>query len=130
MSIVRRSRTVVDVLILGDSPVYVAHNGKIDRLSDNRLARLGLPSRTRLLERLAAGHGYDDHRHKELACQMPGEKAPYRNRSGGYWIAEADVQAARTPSCTPIPHTTSRGVPCSPTEWTTPPPISASPWKA
>jgi hypothetical protein len=93
VSIVRRSTTVVDVLILGDSPVYVAHNGKIDRLSDNRLALLELPSRTRLFERLAAGHGYDNHRHKELACQMPSEKAAYRNRPGGYWIAEADGQA-------------------------------------
>jgi serine/threonine protein phosphatase PrpC len=93
VSIVRLSGTVVDALILGDSPVYVAHNGNIDRLSDNRLARLDLPSRTRLFERLAAGHGYDDHQHNELARQMPGEKASHRNRPGGYWIAEADAQA-------------------------------------
>jgi hypothetical protein len=92
VSVVRRSTTTVDVLVLGDSPVYVAYGNKIDRLSDDRLARLDLPSRTHLFERLAAGHGYDD-RHKEIARRMSGEKAPYMNRSDGYWIAEADVQA-------------------------------------
>lgn len=92
VSIVRRSTTTVDLLVLGDSPVYVAHCGTIDRLSDDRLARLHLPSRSQLFKRLAAGHGYDT-RHKEIARQMAREKAPYMNRSDGYWIAEADVQA-------------------------------------
>lgn len=94
VSIVRRSINTVDVLVLGDSPVYVAHSGKIDRLSDDRLARLELPSRSKLFERLAAGHGYD-HRHKEIARQMSHEKAPHMNRSDGYWIAEADTQAGK-----------------------------------
>lgn len=93
VSIMRRNATIVDILTLGDSPVYVAYNGNVDRLCDDRLAQLDLPSRTRLFERLAAGHGYDDYRLKELARQMPGEKAPHRNRSDGYWIAEADPQA-------------------------------------
>lgn len=94
VSIVRRGTNTVDVLVLGDSPVYVAHSGKIDRLSDDRLARLDLPSRSQLFERLAAGHGYDD-RHREIARQMSTEKAPHMNRFDGYWIAEADTQAGK-----------------------------------
>ncbi len=92
VSIVRRGPNTVDALVLGDSPVYVAHSGRIDRLSDDRLARLDLPSRTRLFDRLAAGHGYDD-QHREIARRMSREKAPYVNRPDGYWIAEAEPQA-------------------------------------
>lgn len=92
VSIVRHRENMVDVLLLGDSPVYVAHHERIGRISDDRLARLDLPSRARLLQRLAAGHGYDDENH-EIARRMPGEKAPYMNRPGGYWIAEADAEA-------------------------------------
>lgn len=92
VSIVRQGTNTVDVLILGDSPVYVAHHGRTDRLSDDRLARLDLPSRTRLLQRLEEGHGYDDG-HSEIGRRMPGEKAPHMNRPGGYWIAEAHAEA-------------------------------------
>lgn len=92
VSIVRCGTNTVDVLVLGDSPVYVAHGGSVDRLSDDRLGRLDLPSRSRLFERLAAGHGYDD-AHREIVRQMSREKAPRMNRPGGYWIAEADAQA-------------------------------------
>lgn len=93
VSIVRHGTDTVDTLVLGDSPVYVAtHSGRIDRLSDDRLSRLDLPSRSRLFERLAAGHGYDDH-HREIARRMSREKAPRVNTTGGYWIAEADTQA-------------------------------------
>jgi len=92
VSIVRHRMSTVDVLLLGDSPVYVAHHWGMDRLSDERLAELGLPSRARLLRRLATGHGYGDG-HNEIARRMPREKAPYMNRPGGYWIAEADAEA-------------------------------------
>lgn len=92
VSIVRHRANTMDVLLLGDSPVYVAHHGRMDRLSDERLGRLNLPSRARLFQRLAAGHGYDDG-HNEIARRMPGEKAPHMNRPDGYWIAEADAEA-------------------------------------
>jgi len=94
VSIVRRRPDTVDTLVLGDSPVYVAHRDTIDRLSDDRLARLALPSRIRLFDRLAAGHGYD-HRHRAIARELSGEKASQLNRPGGYWIAEAEPQAGR-----------------------------------
>jgi hypothetical protein len=94
VSIVRRGPDTVDALVLGDSPVYMAHRGGVDRLTDDRLARLELPSRTRLFDRLAAGGGYDE-RHREIARQLSSEKAPYLNRPGGYWIAEAQPRAGR-----------------------------------
>lgn len=93
VSIVRRGTNTVDTLVLGDSPIYVATgSGRVDRLSDDRVSRLDLPSRSLLFERLAAGHGYDD-RHRALARRMSREKAQRMNRSGGYWIAEADPRA-------------------------------------
>jgi hypothetical protein len=129
VSIVRRSTTVIDVLVLGDSTVYVAYNGKIDRLRDNRLALLDLPSRTRLFERLAAGHGYNDHRRKELARQMTGEKRRTGTVPAATGSPKLMSRPARTAWYIPIPHTTSRGAPYSLTELTNPPLISASPWK-
>ena len=92
ISIVRRAAETVDVLVLGDSPVYVSHLSKVDRLTDDRLKRLDLPSRTQALARLAAGGGYDD-THTSTIRMLSNEKAPHMNRPGGYWIAEADSTA-------------------------------------
>jgi len=94
VSIVRRGAETVDVLVLGDSPVYVSHLDKVDRVTDNRLKRLDLPSRTQALARLAAGGGYDD-THASTIRMLSSEKAPHMNRPGGYWIAEADSAAGR-----------------------------------
>ena len=92
VSIVRRGAETVDVLVLGDSPVYVSHLGRVNRVTDDRLKRLDLPSRTQALARLAAGGGYDDI-HASTIRRLSSEKAPHMNRSGGYWIAEADSAA-------------------------------------
>ncbi len=92
VSIVRCSTETVDVLVLGDSPVYVSQGGQVDRITDDRLKQLELPTRTRVLERLAAGNGYDDTHTSNLRL-MSREKAPYLNQPGGYWIAEADSTA-------------------------------------
>ena len=40
VSIVRRGAETVDVLVLGDSPVYVSHLGRVNRVTDDRLKRL------------------------------------------------------------------------------------------
>jgi len=94
VSIVRLRADTVDVLVLGDSPVYVSHLSRVDRVTDDRLKRLELPSRTRALARLAAGGGYDD-THASTIRMLSSEKAPHMNRPGGYWIAEADSAAGR-----------------------------------
>jgi len=70
----------------------VSHLDGVDRITDDRLKRLDLPSRTHVLARLAAGGGYDDI-HTSNIRMLSSEKAPHMNRAGGYWIAEADSAA-------------------------------------
>jgi hypothetical protein len=86
VSIIRRRADFVDLLVLGDSPMYVGPDG--ERFTDQRLAALDLPSRQEVLARLAGGSGYDS-RVTELLQKMPGERTPHMNTPGGYWIAEA-----------------------------------------
>lgn len=91
VSITRRRGDEVDLLVLGDSPVYLGPNGKL--FTDDRLARLDLPSRTKAYERLRQGAGYDEV-HRELVRAVRAEQLPLLNEPGGYWIAEAAPEAA------------------------------------
>ena len=90
VSIVRWTDRNVDVLVLGDSPVIAAGRaGEIWQVTDDRLRQVG--RRERCL--LAAADGFaaanpDGWRELVLAEQEA------RNRPGGYWIAEADPEAA------------------------------------
>lgn len=78
-----------DVLVLGDTQIATP-----DRLiRDDRLAKFAPEQRTRYRERLVAGQGYDD-RHRELLRELQAEQARHRNRVDGYWIAEAEPDAA------------------------------------
>lgn len=80
----------VDLLVLGDTQVALP-----DRiLRDDRLGRVGAHLRAAYRARLSAGHGYDDE-HRRLLAALQTEQLRYRNRPDGYWIAEADPQAAR-----------------------------------
>ncbi|WP_433030445.1 hypothetical protein [Actinomycetospora sp. CA-053990] len=91
VSIARRRDAEVDLLVLGDSPIYVGPAGEL--LTDNRLACLNLPSRTKAYERLLAGAGYDE-THRDLVRAVRAEQLPLLNEPGGYWIAEATPGAA------------------------------------
>lgn len=95
VSIVRVNKDDVDVLILGDSPIIVGH---IDRepevIVDDRLAHLPNPHRVEYRRRLAAGRGYDE-QHRAMLRKMQAVQASQRNRTEGYYIAEADPDAAR-----------------------------------
>lgn len=91
VSIARRRGEEVDLLVLGDSPIYLGPEGQL--LTDDRLARLDLPSRTKAYERLLHGAGYDDV-HRELVRAVRAEQLPLLNEPGGYWIAEAKPEAA------------------------------------
>lgn len=90
VSIVRWGDHHVDVLVLGDSPVVVlTPDGTVRQIRDDRLKDVGQPLRRQLAA--AGGLGLSDHnRWREL---IQAERAA-RNRTGGYWIAEALPAAA------------------------------------
>ena len=90
VSIARRRGDQVDLLVLGDSPIYLGPDGEL--LTDDRLARLDLPSRTKAYERLRQGVGYDDVQ-RALVRAVRAEQLPLLNEPGGYWIAEARPEA-------------------------------------
>ncbi len=93
VSIIRSLPGHVDVLVLGDTPAYVAtRSAGVERIFDDRLDRLPVKHRPAALARLQAGGGYDDE-HQRILREMRIEKAPYQNAAGGYWIAEADPSA-------------------------------------
>lgn len=84
----------VEALLLGDSSVIVGtRDGNFEVHSDDRLHKLSEPLSDRYRRRLAAGSGYD-RKHHELLHELQGHQRSYRNRIGGYWIAEADPTAA------------------------------------
>lgn len=100
VSIARRRRNEVDLLVLGDSPIYLGPDAEL--LTDDRLARLDLPSRTEAYERLRQGAGYDDV-HRELVRAVRSEQLPLLNEPGGYWIAEARPEAGHEAVARTVP---------------------------
>ncbi|MFE2998400.1 hypothetical protein ACFXG4_25770 [Nocardia sp. NPDC059246] len=94
VAIVRTNCGAVDALVLGDSPIAIGRiNGSFDVLSDTRLAELNLPESQGYRERLASGTGYDEI-HRSLLQELQRKQRSRRNRDDGYWIAEADPEAA------------------------------------
>lgn len=85
----RHSDMSVDLLVLGDSQIAIP--GRI--LRDDRLASIGAEQRAAYYSRLRAGHGYDE-QHRRLVKALQEEQLKHRNQPGGYWIAEADPEAA------------------------------------
>lgn len=89
VSIIRWGNEYVDALVLGDSPVLIQlQSGEIVPLIDDRLARL--PERAQY-EPLPRNHPAADDRWRALV-QYERSK---RNQPDGYWIAEANPDAAR-----------------------------------
>lgn len=107
VSILRETDTTIDVLVLGDSPVVIGAPKPIT-ITDDRLARLELPEQAAYRNRLAAGSGFDDE-HAVLLAKLQHHQADYRNRTGGYWIAEINLTAPH--------HAISRRVPRDETTW-------------
>lgn len=103
VSIARRRGDEVDLLVLGDSPIYIGPDSR--PLTDDRLGQLDLPSRTKAYERLAGGGGYDDV-HRDLVRSVRAEQLPYLNEPGGYWIAEARPEAAHHALIETVPMST------------------------
>lgn len=92
--LVRVKSERVEALVLGDSSVIVGHRaGGITVHTDERLSQLPLAHAGAYRERLSAGHGYDGQHQAILQALQAAERA-HRNQPGGYWIAEADPNAA------------------------------------
>lgn len=86
--------------------------------TDDRLDELAIPQADEYRRRLAGGTGYDES-HRGLLGELQRAQRARRNREDGYWIAEADPNAAhhariidypreRLPA-TPSTHSASRG---------------------
>jgi hypothetical protein len=88
-TIVRLRGPWLDVLVLGDSPAILPEQV----VTDDRISRLPLAARAEFVSRLGSGGGYDD-AHRETLVRLQEQEALRRNKSDGYWIAEADPRAA------------------------------------
>lgn len=89
VAIAREDSDGLDLLVLGDSQIVTPHGIYID----DRIARVAQAERSAYHARLAEGRGYDAD-HRELLRSLQLEQSRYRNSDGGYWIAEADPEAA------------------------------------
>ncbi len=92
VALVRWNAEVVEGLVLADSPVVVFTEDGADVLADDRIARLprrGPGYRGRLRE----GAGYDES-HLVALRTSAASVGRLRNTEGGFWVAEADPDAA------------------------------------
>lgn len=89
VAITRQSNDQVEFLVLGDSLIALPERV----IMDDRLDRVSSSQRERYRKRLRDGHGYDQ-AHRDILKELQAEQAARRNRSGGYWIAEAEPVAA------------------------------------
>jgi hypothetical protein len=89
VTIVRQEHDALDILVLGDNFVTLPE----ETITDDRTDQLNLAARRTYRDRLAAGSGYDDE-HRTTLRELQIEQAKWRNREGGYWIAEAEPTAA------------------------------------
>lgn len=92
VALVRWDADVVEGLVLADSPIAVETADGVRMLEDDRIAKLPRPGGT-YRERLRGGEGYgEDH----VAALRTSATAVgrLRNTEGGFWVAEADPEAA------------------------------------
>jgi hypothetical protein len=91
VAILRWTDDVVEGLVLADSPIVAFTDAGPDLLADERLA--AMPRGSGYRDRLAAGEGYgDDHLVALRAAATTVGRL--RNQEGGFWVAEADPDAA------------------------------------
>jgi hypothetical protein len=85
----------VHTYVLGDSTAAVVdREGRTEVLTDRRLQDVGAELRRRYQARLADGAGYD-YEHQALLGELVHMERVRRNHGDGYWIAEAQPEAAR-----------------------------------
>lgn len=93
VSVLRVGDGETDLYVLGDSPIHYGTERSVHVLRDARLDDLASSERVAYVDALRAGHGYTE-QHRRALVQLQREQRRHRNRSGGYWIAEADPSAA------------------------------------
>ncbi len=102
LTILRTRDQAADLYVLGDSPVHYGTNAAESSLTDDRLSSLDLPEREQYRTALSAGASYTD-QHRARLTELQHAQRRYRNRSGGYWIAETDPNAARHARIATVP---------------------------
>lgn len=108
VTILRIRDEVADLYVLGDSPIHYGTGLMTKKLTDNRLAKLGLPARGQYKAELARGAGYTN-RHHTLLVHLQETQREHRNRPGGYWIAGTEPVASH--------HAVTAAVPASQIAW-------------
>jgi Protein phosphatase 2C len=89
LAIVRWSETTMDAYVLGDTPVIArTASGEMSELRDDRLSSVGREFKHR---RPGQDFRFDDESQWRALVDAQRHR---RNRDGGYWIAEADPEAA------------------------------------
>jgi hypothetical protein len=92
VALLRWTETEADALVLGDSPVIAFGPGGTTVVADERLA--SVPRRGGgYRARLRSGGGYGP-THVDALRESGAAMARWRNREGGFWVAEADPAAA------------------------------------
>lgn len=93
VAILRANGDGADLYVLGDSPIHYGTETHAATLTDARLAQVAPAERHQYVSRLRAGHGYDQ-RHRDALARLQRAQRYACNRPGGYWIAEANPDAA------------------------------------
>jgi hypothetical protein len=92
--ILRVGDELVEVAALGDSTAVIGfQDGTTARVSDDRLGAIAVEQRVEYRRALEHGEGYGE-AHRTRLCELQRSERPSRNRTGGYWIAEAEPAAA------------------------------------
>ena len=92
VALVRWDDKAVEGLVLADSPVVAATTGGVRVLADDRIVRLPRPG-PGYRDRLRAGAGYGED-HVTALTTAAASFGRLRNTAGGFWVAEADPDAA------------------------------------
>jgi hypothetical protein len=92
-ALLRWDEDTVEALVLADSPVvaFTADGARV--LADDRLAEVPARPRPGYRSRLRSGGGYGDG-HSAALRASAAEVGRWRNREGGFWVAEAEPGAA------------------------------------
>ncbi|MEQ3550914.1 hypothetical protein WIS52_10555 [Pseudonocardia nematodicida] len=108
VTVLRVREEEADLYVLGDSPIHYGTGGWVNLLRDGRLDHLAPAERAAYVDALRAGRGYTA-LHRRILVQLQQEQQRHRNRPGGYWIAEANPDAAH--------HGVTRAVPREEISW-------------